>query len=386
MPLDSESQKALNAVIAGKDPAAEVYGEEYADSEYVIDDTVNQPLDTTSTLTDLLGQDEQDADLSQNQDSQDPVEELANSDATTDQETSGDESDDSSDDSFEMITISDAKGRREVKIDYNDRDTIKKYAKMAYGMRKFQNERDQSLAREKQKDTKIAELEANWEAIEGVYKDRGLEGLVDLLEEREGAFKDYEKSLIDRYELRRDATPEELEALDARDRAIRLERELERERQAREKFQEQMTAKEEAAEVAALESMVNPVFDKYRFAGKLGDKRAEHRLDKALHRDVIEELIEYESQGHQLTPALVNRVTRKLANETRQYMKEVTNKRVKKAVKQKKQEATENAQNKVMSGFKGNSVAQEAVDLINAPGGLTKLIQGWGKYGKVFNK
>jgi hypothetical protein len=55
------------------------------------------------------------------------------------------------------------------------------------------------------------------------------------------------------------------------------------------------------------------------------------------------------------------------------------------AVEQKKQEATENAQAKVKSGYKvdGNK-ASEARDLINS-GNLTGLLKNWGKYGSLFN-
>lgn len=389
--LTGDSALALEAFKQGKDPMAEVYGKDYNrhDSDIVFAEEAQSGKPSGLYDGVINADDPGDDVLSLDQDSpEDDTVEDATSDATVDKlETSSedDEADDSvdseSDGSTEMITITDAKGRREVEIDYNDHDKIKKYAKMAYGARKWQAERDAAREQLTTEQEAHSELQSNWKALETAFESQGVAGIIDLLENREGAYREFEQSIIERHELRRTATPEELEAIDGRDREARLQRQLETERKAREKFEAKVTQDRDAAEIANLQAMVNPVFEKYRFAGKLGNKVAEHKFDKGLYNDIVDALVPYEKAGRPITRALVERIARKESQETRAFMKEQTAANVKNAVKQKKREATENAQTKAMKGMKGSTKQQEAVELLNQPGGLSKLFKGWNSSG-----
>jgi len=391
MALTGDAAKALSAFKSGKDVMTEVYGDGPQDDHGVVVSEDIHALDTHSTFNDFINADDPDQrDPSLNQDSTElEASESADSDALADnEEISSDEdsTESSSDDSFEMLSITDEKGRREVKVDYNDRDKLKKFVRMAYGARKWQAERDKAREELESIQDKHSELSSNWSALEEAYEGQGIPGLVNLLSEEEGAYSKFVKSIEDRYERRREATPEELEAMDAREEKAQLKRELELERKAREKFEQSVKQDRDATEVASLKATVNPIFDKYRFAGKLGDQVAEHKFDKALYNDIIDALVPYEEAGKPITRALVERIARNEAQATRKYIKAQTEKGVKSAVKQRKQEATANAQTKAMKGMKNGNVRQEAVDLLTSPGGLTKVLQGWGKYSGAFGK
>ncbi len=287
----------------------------------------------------------------------------------------------------EVITVTDEHGRRKkLEIDYSDRKATRKAHEMAVGARKWQAERDQARQQLQKEMHEKSELRTNWEALEKTFQEKGLEGIVDLIEGRPGAFKQLEKKIIDRARFLDNASPEEIQALEAKERAELSNKELQRIRKENEDFRKEMAAEKETAELRSLESRVHPVFDKYRFADKLGDANDEHMFDEMLWNSALKRLEPYEEQGLSITPELVDREFRNVAMAIRKRIGLQAEKKAAKVVEQKKQEATENVQAAVKSGYSsGNKNAQEARDLINN-GNLTSLLKGWSKYGSLFNK
>lgn len=286
----------------------------------------------------------------------------------------------------ETITISDEKGRRKVEIDWNNREELKRQLQLAHGARKWQAERDQARQEAQQLKSKTEELSSNWNALETAFQKGGVEGVIDLLEGRQGAYNSWLKKQIDRHEFLRDATPEERAALEAREKADKSSRELERIRKENEEFRKQMVQEKEQAELKSLESRVHPVFDKYRFADKLGDANDEHMFDEMLWNSALKRLEPYEEQGLTITPDLIEREFRNVAIAIRKRIGLQAEKKAAKVVEQRKQEATENVQAKVRSGYKSEGgAAKEARDLIEGRN-LTGLLKNWGKYGNLFNK
>jgi hypothetical protein len=218
-----------------------------------------------------------------------------------------------------------------------------------------------------------------------VYSDKGVEGLVDLLEGKPGAYKDRLKREMDKARFLENASPEEIEALEQRESNDRNAKELEKIRKENEEFRKQMTEKEERAQLASLESQVHPAFDKYRFADKLGNADDELMFDEMLWNSALKRLEPYEEKGIDLSPELVEREFRTVATAIRKRIGLQAEKKASKVIEQKKKEATENVQAKVMSGYKRGGVADEARDLINN-NNLTGLLKNWGKYGSVFKK
>lgn len=286
----------------------------------------------------------------------------------------------------ETITVTDEQGRRrKVEIDYSNREATKKAHLMAAGARKWQAERDQAIQAGKAKDQKLTELQSNWDALETAYREAGEEGVIDLLSGQKGAYKSFIQKQIERESWLKKASPEEIEALEAREANARSQKEIERIRKENEKFRQEMKQERETADLRSLESRVNPVFDKYRFADKLGDANDEHMFDEMLWNSALKRLEPYEEQGIDITLELIEKQFREVAMTIRKRIGQQAEKKASKVVEQKKQEATENAQAKVKSGYKTSGTAKEAGDLINS-GNLTGLLKNWGKFGSVFNK
>lgn len=286
------------------------------------------------------------------------------------QQTSGDK---------EVITITDEKGRRKVEIDYSNKEAIKKAFQFQYGARKWQAERDQAIKAREGLDKEYGQLKADWSKLDEAFA-RGPEHLIDLLSGRTGAFDELVNKRMERINFLKNASPDEIQALEAREKAELTQRELEKIRKENEDFKKQVQSERELAEEKALESKVHPTFDKYRFADKLGDADDEQMFDEMLWNSALKRLESYESQGLELSKELIDREFRTVATTLRKRIGVQAEKTATKVVEQKKREATENVQAKVMSGYKAGGAAQEASDLLKN-NDIKGLIQGWGKYG-----
>lgn len=284
----------------------------------------------------------------------------------------------------EVITITDDKGRRKVEVDLENKEEVRKYVQMAYGARKWQAERDQALQSRKQIESKLAEREKDWNALEQAFQ-QGPEHLFDVLSGKRGAFQEHTQKQLQRAEFLKHASPEEVESLKAREMSERQSRELDEIRKENAKFKKEISQERETAEMRSLESRVNPVFDKYRFSERLGNADDEHMFDEMLWNSALKRLEPYEEQGLDLSPELIEKEFRTVAQAIRRRIGAQAEKKVGRVVEQKKQEATENVQSRVMSGYKTSGNAKEARDLIQS-GNLTGLLKGWGKYGNLFNK
>jgi hypothetical protein len=283
----------------------------------------------------------------------------------------------------ESIVVTDDKGKRKIEVDFNNKEQLKKYVQMAHGARKWQAERDQALTKAKEVETKYSDLRSNWDVLEQTYQADGIAGLVDLLEGRQGAFNEWEKSRLDRYEMLKKASPAERELFEAKEREITRQREIERIRKENEEFRTKVSQEREQAELKSLESSVHPVFDRYRFADKLGDSDTEQMFDEMLWTSALKRLEPYEDKGVPLTSDLIEREFKAVAVALRKRINVQADKKAAKVVEQRKKEATENVQAAVSSGYKTPSVAREAEDLIKG-GNIAGLFKGWGKYSKAF--
>lgn len=280
----------------------------------------------------------------------------------------------------EVITISDEKGQRKIEIDYSNKTAIQNAYKMAHGARKWQAERDSARAELGPVKSQLETMKSNWDTLENVHASRGLEGVIDLLEGRQGAYKDHLKKALDRQEFIRRASPEELEALQHKENAEVSSRELDKIRKENEEFRKQMTAEKETAEMRATESKVHPAFDKYRFADKLGDPAAEQMFDQMLWKAVIDNLSPYEEQYGSATAIpqeIIDKEFRTVSTVLRNRINVQAEKKASKVVEQKKQEATEHVQAKIQSGYKtGGSRDAEMRKLMDqGSGGITKMLQ-----------
>lgn len=284
----------------------------------------------------------------------------------------------------EVVVITDDKGRRKVEVDFSNKEQLTKYVQMAFGARKWQAERDQALQARKQVEAEHGDLKKNWASLESAWSEKGEEGLFDLLRGKPGAYQEMISKQIERRDFLKHATPEEKEALQARENAEAHKRELEKIRKENEDFRKQMSEEREKADLRSMESQVHPVFDKYRFAGRLDDAQDEQIFDTMLWNTAIDRLTDYENQGHQISRELIDREFRSVSATLNKRIGAQAQNQVKKVIDQKKREATENVQAKVMSGYKTpNGTAKEARDMLSN-GNLQGIFKQWGKYGQLF--
>lgn len=285
----------------------------------------------------------------------------------------------------EIITVTDDKGKRKIEVDFSNKEQMKKFVQMAHGARKWQSERDQALTQIKDVETKYTNLKNTWDIIEKAYSENGIEGIVDVIEGRPGAFNEWEKSRIDRYEMLKKASPAERELITAKEQESRRLREIEQMKKENENFKKSIQAEREAAELRSLESTVHPAFDRYRFADKLGDGDTEQMFDQMLWDTSLKRLEQYEEQSVPITADLVEKEFKAVATALRKRINVQADKKAAKAVEQKKQEATEHVQAAVSSGYRNSNLQKEASDMIRN-GNLTGLFKQWNKYGSVFGK
>ena len=291
----------------------------------------------------------------------------------------------------ETVTITDADGRkRKVEIDYSNREAVKKAHQMAAGARKWQAERDRALQEKQSLAAEHSKLKQTYDTLDKAFQERGAEGVLDLLLASKGSNSEkFLQERIARAKFMERASPEEIEALQLRERSENQARELDRIRQENKKFQDDMRQERETAELRSLEGTVNPVFQKYSFAEKLGNPDTEHMFDEMLWGQTIKRLEAYEAKGVPVSRELTEREFRRTHQALTGQISAQADKRTSRAVAQKKQEATEQVQAKVRSGYSSEQqkVRQEGMDLMNqGGGGLTALLKNMGKYGSAFNK
>lgn len=262
------------------------------------------------------------------------------------------------DDEVEYISVTDDSGKRKVKIDWNDRERLKKFVAKAYGMRKFQAERDQYKKKYEEHVASTSEELESMSAINEAYQSGGIEAVVDLIE-GDGAFAAAvsERQKLD--EWKSNASESELAAYEKDQRLQKMQSQLEAERKAREEFEARMEGEADAAETKSLQAQLYPAFDKYRFEGKLSDPSTETRLDKMLWRSAKADLAELLEDEVELTPAIVE----KTFKENYLLLKRSENKRAERkatrTIAKKKQEAIENAQTSAMKGMNETSKSKD---------------------------
>jgi hypothetical protein len=262
-----------------------------------------------------------------------------------------------SDENVEFIKVTDHRGRKvNLKVDYADKDKIKRAYSLAAGARKWQAERD-DLQRWKDDNSKSIE---NWGTISSVYEDSGIDGLINFLEGDGGVDKYLETKNQER-EFFNSASPEQLEAYQLKQAQSQKDRELEKLRKEIDDIKNGQQSQKEEQELSSLKSEIYPVFDKYRFAGKLGNPTHENMLDEMLWSSAMKQLEGF-PEDMEVTSQQVQKIFRDYSNNLRTLVNKEAEKKVTKTVAKKKRSATENAQKKAVKGM--NQPSKTANDLI----------------------
>lgn len=314
--------------------------------ELDLDETGNDDLHEVSDADDDES-DDADPDVQDDESEDEDGDEESEDDAATGEADDGPASD------VEDIEIMGADGKkRPYKIDYNDRDTIKRAFHQAAGMRKFQRERDDAnkeLAALKSSGSATAsEDAANFQKLAAAWEKDGIAGLVATLTQGKQSWDQvYDAESAKRKQVASMTAPE-LAAYKRQQEADEAVRAAKAREEAADKKIAELTEKETSAETATFTSYMNDAFTRSRFAGKLGDAAREHELDEMLW-DGTKAAIERLPDDVVVTPQLIRKEFARREKALRGTIEAGVRKETGKVMKQKKVEAKTQAQAQMKS-------------------------------------
>jgi len=242
----------------------------------------------------------------------------------------------------EEIFVTDESGRKKIKVDFSDREKMKRLVAKSYGADKFREERDRLKSQLEPIQAEHAELKKGWSELEGAFEQDGMRGIINLLMDDNQGYDKFIQTELAKVKRIEDASPEEK-------RQIELEERFERERKEREKLakrledrdKQELTTREQAQQ-AQLKSLVEPAFNRYRFAGKLGDASVEQAYDKAVWSQTLEQL-EQLPDNQEMSAALVDATFRKVAASFQKAVAQQVESKTKQVINRKKMDAQEKA-------------------------------------------
>lgn len=274
---------------------------------------------------------------------------------------------------------------KEVKINYKDKDSIKetfrKVKSFEKGMRKFQTERDSERIKNKELSEKLAERDRLWSKIEEASSSNDFNTLFKIMTAGRMDFDSFLSQQMERAELRRNATPEEIAQLDKNDELESVKRKLAEKEAKVDEILKKFSEKEEIAQVKELETKINPSFIKHRFAGKIGDKDAEQQLDEMLWSKVLTKLESYEEAD--LTPENIEQEFKQTASIINKVINKKAQDEVKATTETRKKQAKEAAAIQQVRGNVGSDMKKEMAKRVRE-GDLTGILSNWGTFGGLF--
>jgi predicted methyltransferase len=275
--------------------------------------------------------------------------------------TEGEEAPESKPADIEEIILTDDEGKKKLKVDWNDREKIKKYIQMAAGMRKYQAERDKLKAEYEGYRKQSLDKVDSYEALNTAWQSRGLEGVIDLLA-GEGSYGKFKADAVREAQFLSSASPEAKKAYEIEQQLLQERREREKLTKEVEENLRRSREQQEAAQQKEVESLVYPAFDKYRFQGKLGDEVLEHSLDEAVWTQTLARL-EKLPEGS-LTGAVVDREFRSVAATFNKAIQKQASTEARRVVDTKKAQAKEAVTAAAARGMKDTKSSNEVREKI----------------------
>lgn len=262
---------------------------------------------------------------------------------------------------IEEIILTDDEGKKKLKVDWNDREKLKKYIQMAAGMRKYQAERDKLKAEYEGYRKQSADKVDSYEALNKAWQSRGMEGVIELLA-GEGAYSKFKADAVKEAQFLSSASPEQKKAYEVEQQLLQERREREKLQKEVEENLRQSRQQQEAAQQKEVESLIYPAFDKYRFQGKLGDEVLEHSLDEAVWTQTLARL-EKLPEGA-ITQAVVDKEFRTVAATFNKAIQKQASSEAKKVVETKKAQAKEAVTAAAARGMKDTKSSSEVREKI----------------------
>ncbi len=267
---------------------------------------------------------------------------------------------------IEFIMAKDETGRKQkIEVNYSDKEAIKKAYAAAAGMRKFQAERDVERKAKAELEKKHTELNDVYSKLNDAFQKGGAKAVVALLGSGEQAWHEAVNTELKHRDYLDSLTPDEKYKLEIQEVKRVGQEQLKAEQTRREAFERQIAEREEQTALRSLESKLNPAFDRYRFAGKLGDEQAESTIDEAIWTKVTNRLSELPDDV-ELTQGLIDKEFRAVADTYRKVINKQAETKVQKTIETKKVNATERAQVAATKGLKQSTGSKQFVDSIKS--------------------
>lgn len=275
----------------------------------------------------------------------------------------------------EEIWVTDHKGRKKVTIDYSDKEKIKKAFSLAYNRQAQKVEKDRLLQEVKANKPKLE----SFDALEAAWQKDGVRGIVNLLEGKQDAYERHIDEQLNRHRRREEAQsdPSALKQLELEESLEKMRLENARLAKMVEEQLGKSTAEKEQAIEVSFKSKFSNLFDKYRFAGKLGDPAEESRWDKTLFNTVRgtldEAAAEYEAEHGEEMPdseyfALAEREFKQLSDFYRKSKDKDATKKVAEVVKRKKAAAQTKAARTAVGENKKLTNEQQLIERVKTGG------------------
>lgn len=353
MSLDSASAAALGALKSGGNLMEAAYGGDGA-----INGAKNGVTSTTTDNVQRDSIDEYEAPEEASFVAEDEVEPVTSNDGVEEEESKESEGEaeepaeeKSASEDVEEVVVTDDQGKRKIKIDYNDRERVKKAHIQAAGMRKFQAERDKITKEYKEYKADASPKLEKLEQLSSVFEKDGLDGMIRLLTGGKQTLdslieeRNREKARIEMM------SPAERRAYEKEQEAEELKARLAAVEKAEEERNNKFKQEKIETEVARVSSHMQSSFEKYRFDGRLGDPSLESRLDRMLWNDTKAALAEL-PEDIVITPQLIRDEFKAKFLALNSVINKKADKKVRETLDKKKVDATKHAQAKMVAGAK----------------------------------
>lgn len=240
-----------------------------------------------------------------------------------------------------MLDVKIGDSVRQIKVDMNNKEQIQKAIVASVQAKHVMQQQREELATFKAQAEELKDYQASFGQVEQAFKSGGIEGLVNLMSGKEGAYQEFLSKQVTRELMRRDASPVELERLVLEEKLERLERSVKESEHRAKGHETQAALKSEQAEKTRVEGAIHPAFDKHRLAGQLGDPVLESRMDKAIWIAAMDELKEFAEQNGQaaVTAQISNRIFEDISKSIKGAFSSQANKEAIKSSEKRKADA-----------------------------------------------
>lgn len=256
-----------------------------------------------------------------------------------------------------------------------DKEAIKKILPLAEGARRWQSERDSWQSKYKEIEKPYGDLKSNWDRLETAFQREGIEGVLDIIQGKPGASKEYWESKYQERLAYERAPAHEQARIDHERMIDELRREKAKYQADAEERQTRLTKMQEAETETQMMADLRPHFNSFRFDGKLGDKEAESEYNQMVWDKTVDSLAQITAAGAPLNAQTIRYEFKKTYDRYAKVLKVNQDASVKAAVSS----AQNNAKKALASSVRSSSSASGSDKKVDTGSSAQSLSNAWGK-------